>query len=163
MLATMMNGLAIQSSLEKSGIKTKIQSSLNIDPKVAEVYIKENCQKYLSNGKVVIFIGGTGRPYFTTDTAAVLIATEIKADAILMGKNGIDGIYDLDPNKNSNAKKFDEISWDEIIERKLAVMDSTAASLARENNIKLYVFNISVNNSILKLIDGVIPHTKVLR
>ena len=163
MLATIMNGLALQSSLEKESIVTKIQSSLNIDPKIAETYVSKNAIKYLEKGQVVIFVGGIGRPYFTTDTISVLVATEIKADYILMGKNGVDGIYDSDPNSNNNAKKIEKITWDEILQKKLTVMDSTAASFARDNKINLCVFDIKVENAILKLIDGNLPHTKVVK
>ena len=163
MLATIMNGLAIQSSLENENIVTKIQSSLCIDQKIAETYVSKKAIKYLSKGQVVIFVGGIGRPYFTTDTISVLVATEIKADYILMGKNGVDGIYDSDPNLNSDAKKIDEITWDEILQRKLTVMDSTAASFARDNAINLCVFDINAKNAILKLVDGKLPHTKVVK
>ena len=163
MLATIMNGLAIQSCLEKENIVSKIQSSLCIDQKIAETYVSKNAIKYLSKGQVVIFVGGIGRPYFTTDTISVLVATEIKADYILMGKNGVDGIYDSDPNLNSNAKKIDEITWDEILQKKLMVMDSTAASFARDNAINLCVFDINAKNAILNLVDGKLPHTKVVK
>ncbi len=163
MLATIMNGLAIQSCLEKENIVTKIQSSLCIDQKIAETYVSKNAIKYLSKGQVVIFVGGIGRPYFTTDTISVLVATEIKADYILMGKNGVDGIYDSDPNLNSDAKKIDEITWDEILQKKLTVMDSTAASFARDNAINLCVFDINAKNAILNLVDGKLPHTKVVK
>lgn len=106
MLATEMNALALQSGFEKAGLKARVQSSINIDQKVAENYINEKTLKYLNNGEVVIFAGGTGRPYFTTDTAATLFAAEIKAEVILMGKNKVDGVYDSDPKKNENAKHF---------------------------------------------------------
>lgn len=110
MLATVMNGLALQSAFEEAGMKARIQSALQMDPKVAETYVNEVAIKALDEGQVVIFAGGTGRPYFTTDTAATLVASEIKADSILMGKNGVDGIYDSDPRTNPEAKRFETIT-----------------------------------------------------
>lgn len=163
MLATVMNGLAIQSAFELVGMKAKIQSALQMDPKVAETYVNEITTSALEEGQVVIFAGGTGRPYFTTDTAATLVASEIKADLILMGKNGVDGIYDSDPKTNPDAKKFDIITWDQILGLGLQVMDSTAASMARDNNIKLIVFDITKKDALLKAITGENPHTKVVK
>jgi len=163
MLATIMNGLALQSQFQGLGIKTKIQSALNVDEKVAENYVNEKAIAALENGEVVIFAGGTGRPYFTTDTAATLVASEINADAILMGKNGVCGIYDSDPKTNPKAKRFETITYDELINRGLAVMDSTAASMARDNNISLLVFNIKEDNALVKAIDGTIKSTKVVK
>ncbi|NQZ66254.1 MAG: UMP kinase [Mycoplasmatales bacterium] len=161
MLATIMNGLAIQSAFELAGMKAKIQSSLMVDPKVAETYVNEKAISALNSGTIVIFAGGTGRPYFTTDTAATLVASEINADSILMGKNGVDGIYDSDPKSNPSAKKFENITWDKILQLGLEVMDSTAASMARDNDINLIVFDITKKNSLTKAIKGDIPHTKV--
>ncbi|MBU4689672.1 UMP kinase [Mycoplasma zalophidermidis] len=163
MIATIMNGLALQSGFEEIGLKTRVQSSLNIDQRVAEYYINEKAIKYLENGEVVIFAGGTGRPYFTTDTAATLCASEIGADVILMGKNGVKGIYDSDPKYNPNAKKFDVITYDEILERKLQVMDLTATSMARDNNIGLIVFDIQEADAILRAIEGTIELTEVTK
>ena len=163
MLATIMNGLALQSSLEKQGLKVKMQSSLQMDAKIVESYVNETTINSLEKKEVVIFVGGTGRPYFTTDTASTLFASEIKAELILMGKNGTNGIYDSDPIKNKNAKKFDQITWDKILEKKLKVMDATAASLARDNNINLIVFDITKKDSLLKAIEGKIEHTKVVK
>ncbi|MBU4690524.1 UMP kinase [Mycoplasma sp. ES3157-GEN-MYC] len=163
MIATIMNGLALQSGFEEMGLKTRVQSSLNIDQRVAEYYINEKAIKYLENGEVVIFAGGTGRPYFTTDTAATLCASEIGADVILMGKNGVKGIYDSDPKHNPNAKKFDVITYDEILERKLQVMDLTATSMARDNNIGLIVFDIQEPDAILRAIEGTIELTEVTK
>ncbi len=161
MLATVMNGLALQSAFELKGVKARIQSSLMMDPKVAEMYVNEKAIAALNEGTVVIFAGGTGRPYFTTDTAATLVASEINAEYILMGKNGVDGIYDSDPRNNPFAKKFDVITWDEILELGLEVMDSTAASMARDNDINLIVFDITKEEAITKAIKGEIPHTRV--
>ncbi|ADE19968.1 UMP kinase [Mycoplasma crocodyli] len=163
MLATIMNGLALRSGFEKVGIKARVQSSISIDAKVAENYVNEKTLKYLESGEVVIFVGGTGRPYFTTDTASTLYASEIKADVILMGKNNVEGVYDSDPKINPNAKRFDLITYDEILERKLQVMDLTATSMARDNNISLIVFNILEKDSILRAITGDITHTKVIK
>ena len=163
MLATVMNGLALQSAFEKEDLKAKVYSSLQMDPKVAETYVNEKAINALENRNVVIFAGGTGRPYFTTDTAATLVATEINAELILMGKNGVDGIYDSDPRKNPDAKRFDEITWDEILEKGLEVMDSTAASMARDNNISLVVFDITKENALLKAMTGENSQTKVTK
>lgn len=161
-LATIMNGLALKSGFERIGLKTRIQSSLVVDQKVAENYVNEKTIKYLEEGEVVIFVGGTGRPYFTTDTAATLFASEIGAEVILMGKNGVSGIYDCDPKSNKNAKKFGKISYDEILDKKLQVMDLTATSMARDNNINLIIFNINEPNAILRAIEGDIDHTEVV-
>ncbi|TNK84603.1 UMP kinase [Mycoplasmopsis pullorum] len=163
MLATIMNGLALQSGFEQEGLAVRVQSSINIDAKVAENYVNEKTIKYLNDGEVVIFVGGTGRPFFTTDTAATLYASEIGAEAILMGKNKVEGIYDSDPKTNPNAKRFEKITYDEILERKLQVMDLNATSMARDNNISLIVFNIAEENSILRAIKGEITHTEVIK
>ncbi len=161
MLATIMNGLAVQSGFELEGIKVAIQSAVNIDEKVAQNYVNEKAIAMLEDDTVVIFAGGTGRPFFTTDTAATLVASEIDAKTILMGKNGVAGIYDSDPKTNEDAKKFDEISYDELLERGLTVMDSTAASMARDNDIELIVFDITKKDSITRAAKGDIEHTKV--
>ncbi len=161
MLATIMNALALQSGFEKNGLKCRVQSSINIDPKVAENYITEKAIKYLSSGEIVIFSAGTGRPYFTTDTAATLVASEIKADIILLGKNNTKGIYDSDPNINFDAKIYSEISYDEILSKNLKVIDSTAATMARDNNINSLVFDIGTKNSILNVLEEKGIFTKV--
>ncbi|SJZ48351.1 UMP kinase [Mycoplasmopsis verecunda] len=163
MLATIMNGLALCSGFEHIGLKARVQSSLNIDQRVAENYVNEKTLRYLEQGEVVIFAGGTGRPFFTTDTAATLYASEIGADVILMGKNGTDGVYDSDPKKNPNAHRYDHITYDEILEKKLQVMDLTATSMARDNNINLIVFNLLEENSILRALEGTITHTEVTK
>ncbi|MHA0272956.1 UMP kinase [Mycoplasma sp. 48589B] len=163
MLATIMNGLALCSGFEQVGLKARVQSSLNIDQRVAENYVNEKTLKYLEQGEVVIFVGGTGRPFFTTDTAATLYASEIGAEVILMGKNGTDGVYDSDPKKNPNARRYDTVTYDEILEKKLQVMDLTATSMARDNNINLIVFNLLEENSIVRALEGTITHTEVIK
>ncbi|MFV8414037.1 UMP kinase [Mycoplasma sp. Sp48II] len=163
MLATIMNGLALCSGFEQVGLKARVQSSLNIDQRVAENYVNEKTLKYLEQGEVVIFVGGTGRPFFTTDTAATLYASEIGAEVILMGKNGTDGVYDSDPKKNPSAKRYDTVTYDEILEKKLQVMDLTATSMARDNNINLIVFNLLEENSIVRALEGTITHTEVTK
>ncbi len=163
MLATIMNSLALQSGFESYGIKTRVQSAVNIDQRVAEYYIKEKAINYLSRGELVIFAGGTGRPFFTTDTTSTLVASEIGADIILMGKNGIDGIYTADPKENPSAKHIDKITYDELLEKDLAVMDSTAAAMARDNGVSLMVFNINEEDALVKAIQGKIKHTKVVK
>lgn len=163
MLATVMNGLALQSAFESAGVKARIQSAIGVDPRVAENYINEKAIHALEKGEIVIFSGGTGRPYFTTDTAATLVACEIKAQTILMGKNGVDGIYDSDPKKNPSAQRFEKITYDELLEKGLAVMDSTAASMARDNNIELMVFDITREDALNKVLKGTIPFTRVTK
>ena len=150
MLATTMNALALEGAFEDYGVETRVQSSLQMDQKVTENYVNEIAKKYLSQGRVVIFSGGTGRPYFTTDSAAALVAAEINADTILMGKNGVDGVYDKDPKTHSDAKRYDKITYDEMLQMNLKIMDSTAAALARDNNIETMVFNIKEKNAISK-------------
>ena len=161
MLATVMNGLALQSAFEKKGLKSRVQSSLIVDRKVAENYVNEKAMLALSKKEVVIFSGGTGRPYFTTDTAAALVACEIKADGILMGKNGVDGVYDSDPKTNPDAKRFEKLKYKDLIENDLGVMDVTAASMAQENDIELIVFDITRKDALLKVLKDEIPNTKV--
>jgi len=163
MLATIMNGLALQSGFELAGIKTEVQSAIAIDEKVANNYVTEKAVSYLNEGRVVIFAGGTGRPYFTTDTTATLVASEINAEKILMGKNGVDGIYDSDPKTNPNAKKFETITYDQLLEKGLTVMDSTAASMARDNAIELLVFDITEKDALIKASKEEISMTKVIK
>ncbi|WP_033160881.1 UMP kinase [[Mycoplasma] collis] len=163
MLATVMNGLALQSVFQQEGLNARVLSSISIDKRVSEYYIKEKSDKYLKNNDILIFVGGTGRPFFTTDTAATLYASEMKVDVILAGKNGVDGVYDKDPNIFSDAKRYDVISFDEVIRKNLKVMDSTSISMARDNNIDILVFDINEDNSILKAIEGKIKHTKVTK
>ena len=161
MLATTMNALALQSGFEKEKLTCRVLSSLSMDPKVCEEYINEKAIKYLNNGEIVIFAGGTGRPFFTTDTAATLFASEIGADAILMGKNNVDGVYDSDPKLNKNAKKFHKITFDEVLTRNLKVLDQTAASMAKDNKIDIVIFNILEDDSLKKVIENDIPHTVI--
>ncbi|QDF65143.1 UMP kinase [Mycoplasma nasistruthionis] len=163
MLATAMNGLALADGFRNVGLKARVHSSLNFDERVAENYVNEKAIKYLEQDEIVIFVGGTGRPYFTTDTAATLYASEIGAEVILMGKNGTDGVYDSDPKTKPNAKRYDKITYDEILEKKLQVMDLTATSMARDNNISLMVFNLLEEDSILRALRGEITHTEVVK
>lgn len=161
MLATSMNALALQSGFENNNLNCRVLSSLTMDPKVCEVYINEKAIKYLNDNEVIIFAGGTGRPFFTTDTAATLFASEIKADAILMGKNNVDGVYDSDPKINKNAKKFQRVSYDEILARNLKILDQTAASMAKENKIDIIVFDINEQNALIRALENDIPNTVI--
>ncbi|WP_429970803.1 UMP kinase [Fructilactobacillus sp. Tb1] len=153
MLSTVMNGLALQDNLESAGVPTRLQTSIEMK-QIAEPYIRRKAVRHLEKGRIVIFSGGTGNPYFSTDTAAVLRAAEIDADAILMAKNGTDGIYNADPNKDSNAVKFDKLTQKQILDKGLNVMDSTASSLSMDNNIPLVVFNLNEPGNIKKVVEG---------
>ena len=148
MLATVMNALALQDSLEKLGVATRGQTAIEMR-QVAELYIRRKAIRHLEKNRIVIFGAGTGNPYFSTDTTAAPRAAEIEADVILMAKKGTDGIYDSDPNKNPDAKKFDTLTYLEILNRELHVMDATATSLCMDNNIPLVVFNIDNHENIL--------------
>ncbi len=152
MLATVINGLALQSALEKININTRLMSAVKID-EIAEPFIRRRAIRHLEKGRVVIFAAGTGRPYFTTDTAAVLRAIEIKADIIIKGTR-VDGVFSHDPEKNKNAKKFDHISFDEVYNKKLSVMDMTAFTLCQENDLPINIFNINKPGNLLKLVNG---------
>jgi uridylate kinase len=149
MLATVMNSLALQDALEKMGVDSRVQSAIEMR-QVAEPYIRRRAIRHMEKGRVVIFAAGTGNPYFSTDTTAALRAAEIEADVILMAKKNTDGIYDSDPNHNPNAKKFDTLEYIEILQRGLAVMDSTATSLCMDNNIPLVVFNVDDYTNIVR-------------
>ena len=149
MLATVMNALALQEGLERTGVDTRVQSAINMQ-EVAEPYIRRRAERHLEKGRVVIFGAGTGNPYFSTDTTAALRAAEIEADVILMAKKGTDGIYDRDPNKYKDAKKFEALAYIEILNKGLAVMDSTATSLCMDNKIPLVVFNIDDHKNIVR-------------
>ena len=149
MLATVMNSLALQDALEKMDVDTRVQSAIEMR-QVAEPYIRRRAIRHMEKGRVVIFAAGTGNPYFSTDTTAALRAAEIEADVILMAKKNTDGIYDSDPNHNPNAKKFDTLEYIEILQRGLAVMDSTATSLCMDNNIPLVVFNVDDYTNIVR-------------
>lgn len=153
MLGTVMNGLALRDTLENIGVNSKVQSAIDVS-QVAEFYSRSKSIEYLENGNVVIFSAGTGNPYFSTDTAAALRAAEIEAEAILSGKTGVDGVYDADPNIVKDAKKFDELTYMEVLNRGLKIMDSTATSLCMENHIPLLVFGIDDTKNILDVILG---------
>ena len=134
MLGTTMNALVLQDALERAGVDTRVQTAITMQ-QIAEPYIRGRAIRHLEKGRIVIFAAGTGSPYFSTDTTAALRANEINADAILMGKNGVDGIYDSDPNKNKNAVKFEELTHLDILKKGLKVMDATASSLSMDNNM----------------------------
>ena len=162
MLATVMNALALQDALEKMHVFTRVQTAIEMR-EVAEPYIRRRAVRHLEKGRVVIFGGGTGNPYFSTDTTAALRAAEVEADVILMAKKGTDGIYDCDPNKNPDAKKFDTLTYLEILNRELHVMDATATSLCMDNNIPLVVFNIDDHENIYRAAIGENIGTTVTR
>ena len=152
MLATTINGLALQDALEARGIKTRLQTAIEMR-QIAEPYIKRKAAKHLANGRVVIFTCGTGNPYFTTDTGAALRAAETNSEVILLAKT-IDGVYSADPKEDKTAVKYDEISYIDILKQYLKVMDSTATSLCRDNNIPLVVFGIDDPENIVRIIKG---------
>ena len=153
MLATVMNGLAVQDALEHLGCATRVMTAISCN-QVAEPYIRRRAIRHLEKGRVCIFVGGLGNPYFSTDTACVLRATEIGAEVVLMAKNGTEGVYDSDPRLNPNAKMYDELTFKEILAKDLAVMDSTAASLCIDNKLKLIVFNMNKEGNIIKAVKG---------
>src|SRR5881227_1451009 len=150
MLATVINALAMQNALERRGIATRVQSAISMQS-VCEPYIRRRALRHLEKGRVVIFAGGTGNPFFTTDTAAALRALEIGAEAILMGKNGVDGVYDADPRTSAAATLLREVTHREVLERGLRVMDATAVSLCMENALPLYVFNLDDEHYIARI------------
>ncbi len=152
MLATVMNGLALQSALENVGVPTRLQTALKIEA-VAEPYIKRKAVRHLEKNRVVIFSAGTGNPFFTTDSAAVLRAIEINADVILKGTR-VDGIYNEDPEKNKEAIKFDHLSFEEVLKRGLKVMDTTAFTLSQENKLPIIVFDMNTHGNLSKVVDG---------
>ncbi len=152
MLATVINGLALQSSLEHHGMDTRCQTAINMD-RIAEPYIRRRAVRHLEKKRIVIFAAGTGNPYFTTDTAAVLRGIEIEAGIIIKGTR-VDGIYDSDPEKNPNAKKYSLINYDDVFKKNLKVMDMTAITLCKENNLPIGVFNMNVKNNLLRLVLG---------
>jgi uridylate kinase len=153
MLATVLNALALQDALEKLGAHTRVQSAIEIS-EVAEPYIRRRAMRHLEKGRIVIFAAGTGNPFFTTDTAAALRALEIHAEAILMAKNGVEGVYDADPRTSPDAKFLPEITHREAIERRLAVMDSTALSLCMDNGLPIHVFNMDDEENIDRIVSG---------
>ena len=153
MLATIINALALQDALEKIGVTVRTQSAINVQ-QVAEPYIRRRAMRHLEKGRVVIFAAGTGNPYMTTDTAAALRAIETGADVLLMAKHGVDGVYDTDPTKSDTARKFTQLSYMDALNRRLAVMDSTALSLCMENNLPIIVFDLAAPNSIERAARG---------
>lgn len=159
MLATVINGLALQSALEDAGVPTRLQSAIKMN-EVAEPFIRRKAMRHLEKGRVVIFGGGTGNPYFTTDSAAVLRAIEIEADVILKGTR-VDGIYTADPEKDTSAVKFDKISFADVLKKGLKVMDSTAFTLSQENELPIIVFDMNKKGNLLKVISGENIGTKV--
>ena len=152
MLATVINGLALQGALEDADIPTRLQTAIKIN-EVAEPFIRRKAMRHLEKGRVVIFGGGTGNPYFTTDSAAVLRAIEIEADVILKGTR-VDGIYNVDPEKDSKAIKFDNISFDDVLRKGLKVMDTTAFTLSQENKLPIIVFDMNKPGNLLKVVAG---------
>lgn len=152
MLATVINGLALQSALESINVHTRLQSAIEMD-QIAEPFIRRRAIRHLQKGRVVIFSAGTGNPYFTTDTGATLRAVEMEADVILKGTR-VDGIYSADPEKDSTATKFDNISFDEVFKRGLTVMDMTAVTLSSENKLPIVVFNMNIPGNLLRLVNG---------
>src|SRR5690554_1729195 len=159
MLATIINGLALQSALENEGVPTRLQTAINIH-EVAEPFIRRKAIRHLEKGRVVIFGGGTGNPYFTTDSAAVLRAIEIGADVILKGTR-VDGIYTSDPEKDELATKFDFISFEDVLQKGLKVMDTTAFTLSQENELPIIVFDMNTKGNLLKVVCGEKIGTKV--
>lgn len=152
MLATMLNGLALQDALEKSGVYTRVMTAIEMR-ELAEPYIRRRAIRHLEKGRVIIFVCGTGNPYFTTDTAAALRAVEINADMILKATK-VDGVYSKDPVKHKTAKKFDKLSYMEVLKKKLKVMDTTAVSLCMDNELPIVVFNIKKSGNIRRAING---------
>lgn len=153
MLATVMNAIALQSALRKMGVECRVQTAIDMN-KIAEPYVRFRAIRHLEKGRVVIFAAGTGNPFFTTDTAAALRASEIGAQAMLMAKNGVDGVYSDDPRTNPNAKKYSNISYDDIIIKGLKVMDTASCALCKQNNIPIVVFDFAEKGSILKVLKG---------
>ena len=153
MLATLLNALPLQDALERVGVHTRVQSAIAV-AEVAEPYIRRRAMRHLEKGRVVIFAGGTGNPFFTTDTAAALRATEVRADAILMAKNGVDGVYSADPKKDPDAELIPTITHMEAIQRGLKVMNATALTLCMENGLPIHVFNMDDEQNIDRIVCG---------
>ncbi len=153
MLATVMNAIALQSALRQINVECRVQTAIDIN-KVAEPYVRFRAMRHLEKGRVVIFAAGTGCPFFTTDTAASLRASEIGAEVMLMAKNGVDGVYSDDPRTNPDAKKYTNITYDDIIVKGLKVMDTSACALCKQNNIPIVVFDFAEKGSILKVLKG---------
>jgi len=152
-LATVLNGLAIQDALERIGVQTRVQTAIDMH-QIAEPYIRRRAIRHLEKGRVVILAGGTGNPFFTTDTAAALRAAEISADCILMAKNGVDGVYSADPRLDPTAERFDRIGYQEFIERDLRIIDAAAIALCRDNDLPIIVFNVDHDGNIQRAARG---------
>jgi uridylate kinase len=153
MMASVINALALQDALETEGISTRVLTALEIK-QVAEPYIRRRAVRHLEKNRIVIFAAGTGNPYFSTDTAAVLRAAEIDAEIVLMAKHGVDGVYDADPRLDPNAKRYDEVTFDEALRKNLRVMDQTAIALCRENKLPMIVFDMNLSGNIRKVVTG---------
>ena len=153
MLATVMNAIALQSVLKETGVDCRIQTAIAMN-QIAEPYIRHRAIRHLEKGRVVIFAAGTGNPFFTTDTAAALRASEINAEAMLMAKNGVDGVYSADPRINREAKKLSKLTYSDVIKNDLKVMDTSACSLCEQNNIPIIVFDFKAAGSLLKILNG---------
>ncbi|UWQ09313.1 UMP kinase [Aliiroseovarius crassostreae] len=160
MLATVMNALAMQSALEGMGVFTRVISAIRMD-EVCEPYIRRRAVRHLEKKRVCIFAAGTGNPYFTTDTAATLRANEMACEAILMGKNGVDGVYDKDPKEHADAVRYDHVSYDDVLAKRLRVMDASAIALARDNNLPLVVFGLDEPGGFKGILSGQGTYTKV--
>lgn len=153
MLVTIMNSIAMQDGLEQLGVDSRVQTSLLVN-QVAEPYIRRKAIRHMEKERVVFLAGGTGMPYFSTDTNAMIKAAELDSDVVLMAKNGVDGVYDKDPNTNSDAIKFDKLTYQQILEQQLRVMDLTASTMAQENDLKVVVFNMNESGNIFKAGNG---------
>ena len=153
MLATVMNAVVLQCALKKIEVECRVQTAIAMN-QIAEPYVRHRAIRHLEKGRVVIFAAGTGNPFFTTDTASALRASEINAEVMLMAKNGVDGIYDDDPKTNPNAKKIDEISYADIIKKDLRIMDTSACALCKQNNIPIIVFDFKASGSLVKIMNG---------
>ena len=160
MLATVINALALQDSLEKIGLVTRTQTAIQVQA-IAEPYIRRRAMRHLEKGRVVLFAGGTGNPHMTTDTASALRAIEIGAEVLLMGKNGVDGVYDCDPNENPEARRFDTLSYMDAIGKRLDVIDSTALSLCMDNMLPIIVFNLFTPGSVTQILSGGTVGTRI--
>ena len=153
MLGTVMNALALQDFIEKQGVETRVQSAIAMS-QVAEPYIPRRAVRHLEKGRVVIFGAGAGMPYFSTDTVSAQRALEIKADVVLMSKNGVDGVYDADPKKTKNARRYEKLTYDEVIARDLQVMDTAAIALCRDFNMPLRIYDISRAGDLMRILQG---------
>ena len=153
MLATVMNAVALQCALKKFDVECRVQTAIAMN-QIAEPYVRHRAIRHLEKGRVVIFAAGTGNPFFTTDTASALRASEIDAEVMLMAKNGVDGIYNDDPKTNPNAKKIDTMSYDDILKNELKVMDTSACALCKQNHIPIIVFDFKAQGSLVKIMDG---------